>query len=541
MAAFPFHEGLWQLLITALYRAGRQADALAAYQRVRAAARRRTGARTRSRSPSARAADPRSRRRARVPTVPRVRTPGAGPPSGTCRRCRSSSSAATTDVDALLALLAASGWSRSSAPAGSARPRSPSPSPMERASDAVASWMARLEAATTADEVRDVLIVGVQRDRVVRPRWSSALRTVDRRAGPRQLRARDRRGRGRSPFDCSTPRPGCGSCARARSRSTSTVRCATSSRRSRSTTRSICSHGAPPRNAVSRTPERARTRVQELCRSLDGLPLAIELAAARTKTLPIDEITRRLDDRFARAARPHEPQARATPRAAGDHRLELRAALPGRPAGPLGPRRVLRRCSPAGGGVRARGARRPRDGGARRGRTARDLAHWSSSTTRTPRLTFRYRLLDSIRVFAARSRHRRGLRRHRAGGARPLVRRRRRRVDRRSAEPQPERTSSRWRATNGRTSTWRWRGARPTTRSSASTIANGFGWAWVVLGDSRGGQRILAALDAVGDAAPARDRAEALLLAGWIEASTGNLEPATRARRRGDRDRRGAG
>jgi predicted ATPase/DNA-binding SARP family transcriptional activator len=37
---------------------------------------------------------------------------------------------------------------------------------------------------------------------------------------------------------------------------------------------------------------------EEICRRLDGLPLALELAAARLRTLPVRELAERLDDRF---------------------------------------------------------------------------------------------------------------------------------------------------------------------------------------------------------------------------------------------------
>ena len=54
--------------------------------------------------------------------------------------------------------------------------------------------------------------------------------------------------------------------------------------------------------------------VEDLCRALDGLPLAIELAAARVKSLSVQEIARRLDDRFSLL---RDPTSRAPERRRG--------------------------------------------------------------------------------------------------------------------------------------------------------------------------------------------------------------------------------
>ncbi|MGA6165916.1 ATP-binding protein [Amycolatopsis magusensis] len=49
--------------------------------------------------------------------------------------------------------------------------------------------------------------------------------------------------------------------------------------------------------------ERTAGDVQRICAALDGLPLAVELAAARVRSLPLGEIAVRLDDRFTLLSR----------------------------------------------------------------------------------------------------------------------------------------------------------------------------------------------------------------------------------------------
>ena len=55
-------------------------------------------------------------------------------------------------------------------------------------------------------------------------------------------------------------------------------------------------HAPPTRASCSTT--QPRPVVVEICRRLDGIPLAIELAAARARAIGVAEIAHRLDERF---------------------------------------------------------------------------------------------------------------------------------------------------------------------------------------------------------------------------------------------------
>ena len=275
---------------------------------------------------------------------------------------------------------------------------------------------------------------------------------------------------------------------------------------------------------TSRTTSASHDAVEDLCRSLDGLPLAIELAAARTKTLSIQEITRRLDDRFNVLSDPTSrgPERRRALKSTIRWSYELLfpddqrglwalAAFAGGAPLPaveavLGALEV-----PAAAVIDVIGRL-----------ASRSLVIVDDDGAS---MTVRYRLLDSIRAFAVEAMTDAGLSERAfaahaawfadaAGSSTQGVRSREQaehlsfvRAERANID-----AALAWSATHD--------------PRLALSLVNGFGWAWVVLGDSRGAQRILAALDAAGDASPARDRADALLLAAWIEASTGRLELA---------------
>ncbi|MCP9975672.1 ATP-binding protein [Streptomyces somaliensis] len=105
----------------------------------------------------------------------------------------------------------------------------------------------------------------------------------------------------------------------------------------------FCDRAALVRPGFALTPANA-AQVVEICRKLDGLPLAIELAAARLRSMSLQQITERLDDRFRLLAAGNRTTA-------ARHRT-LRATMDWSWALLTEPERALaRRLSAAGNGV----------------------------------------------------------------------------------------------------------------------------------------------------------------------------------------------
>jgi predicted ATPase/DNA-binding SARP family transcriptional activator len=146
---------------------------------------------------------------------------------------------------------------------------------------------------------------------------------------------------------------------------------------------------------IAATPTAVAT-VARICRDLDGIPLAIELAAARTRTLSVDEIAAHLNDRFGflkywrRVAVPRHQTLEATM----DWSYELLSPAE---------REVLRRLSVFAGGFTLRAAAAVCVGGdeakaldlvgrlVERSLVVADLGEGGS----------RYRLLETVRQYAA--------------------------------------------------------------------------------------------------------------------------------------------
>ena len=164
VATYPFQESLWELLITALYRAGRQADALTTYQRVRNRLSDELGL-----EPGPPLQQLEQRILTPRPVTRRTRPPGSAHPNpvrraGTCRRWRSNSSVASREIDAVSELLASSRLVEIVGPGGIGKTALAIAAGRRLVSTGAGSggvWLARLETAATPNDVIDTVIAAL--------------------------------------------------------------------------------------------------------------------------------------------------------------------------------------------------------------------------------------------------------------------------------------------------------------------------------------------------------------------------------------------
>ena len=521
IAAHPYQERLWELLITALYGAGRQADALAAYRRIRARLAEDLGL-----EPGPRLRELESRVLGHDPALQ-----VAGRPAATAGNLPSLAAGLVgrdTEIAALSGLLGDRRLVEVVGPGGIGKTAVAIATGRALGGVPGGVWLARLETARTADDVLDTVIAAMEVT-----------------GGEAALFERLRRVASVLILDnCEHVLDAAATLAERLLDAAPALRILATSQAALDVDGEAVVELAPLalEDAVELFTRRAARPgttgdVHDLCRSLDGLPLAIELAAARTRTLSVVEIARRLDDRFVLLSDPtsRRPERRRALKATIGWSYEL-----------LFPddKRGLWALSTFTGGASLEAVESvlaaldvpPAAAIDVVGRLAgRSLLIVDDAAIP------RYRLLDSIHAYAREAMAGAGLTDRAldshaawfaaaAGGSTAGVR---------SARQAEYLALARTERANI-DAALAWSAAHDPLRALA--IANGFGWAWIVLGDSRGAQRLLAALDAAGDAAPGprpRRRAPAGRLDRGVDGPPG-AGAAARGRRDGPgrRDRR---